>query len=208
MSLPGNKLAGGNPKKDRVENDFYATDPKAVYELLKSYSFDGVEVLEPCVGQGHIAKAIKDFYTNKRNITGVDIVERGYPNTIVHDFLTWEPGRKFEAIITNPPYSLATEFVKKGISLLTDETENTCNGQMAMFLKIQFLEGQKRKELFDKFPPKYIFVFRNRMATWNDGKEFDVDENTGKKKRWATTICHAWFVWEKGFCGDPVIKWL
>lgn len=78
------------------------------------------------------------------------------------------------------------------------------DGQMAMFLKIQFLEGAKRKELFDKYPPKYIYVFRNRMATWNSGLE--KDPKTGK--RWATTMCHAWFVWEKGSTSEPVVRWL
>ena len=101
-------------------------------------------------------------------------------------------------IITNPPYSLAKEFVEKGMELLEDD------GQMAMFLKIQFLEGAKRKELFDKYPPKYIYVFRNRMATWNSGLE--KDPKTGK--RWATTMCHAWFVWEKGSTSEPVVRWL
>lgn len=98
---------------------------------------------------------------------------------------------------------MATEFVEKSMSLLTDETENTCNGQMAMFLKIQFLEGQKRKKLFENYPPKYIYVFRSRMGTWRNGK--DTDEN-GKKL--VTTMCHAWFVWEKGSKTEPIIRWL
>ena len=77
------------------------------------------------------------------------------------------------------------------------------NGQLIMFLKIQFLEGTKRKELFEKYPPKYIYVFRNRMATWNNGEPLDPNG-----KRWATTMCHAWFVWEKGSTSEPVIRWL
>lgn len=125
-------------------------------------------------------------------------MDRGYPGTIIADFLTYKTDKKYEGIITNPPYSLAKEFVEKGMELLEDD------GQMAMFLKIQFLEGAKRKELFDKYPPKYIYVFRNRMATWNSGLE--KDPKTGK--RWATTMCHAWFVWEKGSNTEPVVRWL
>ena len=145
-----------------------------------------------------IANTVNSFYTNKRNITALDIVDRGYPNTIIQNFLTWETDKKYDAIITNPPYSLAKEFVEKGLTLLNDD------GQMAMFLKIQFLEGQKRKELFDKYPPKYIYVFRNRMATWNNGQS--LDPSTGKK--WATTMCHAWFIWEKNSKSEPIIRWL
>ena len=205
MALQGAKLAGGNPKNDRVDYDFYATDPIAVQKLLTKYAINGSEILEPCVGDGNIAKAINNFYTNKRNITGIDIVDRGYPNTIVQDYLTWETDKKFDCIITNPPYSLAKEFVEKSMPLLNDGyDEDGCpNGQLIMFLKIQFLEGAKRKELFEKYPPKYIYVFRNRMATWNNGEPLDPNG-----KRWATTMCHAWFCWEKGFEGEPIVRWL
>lgn len=205
ISLQGAKLAGGNPKDERVEYDFYATNPKAVEKLLLKYSINGSEILEPCVGNGNIANTIKNLYNNPVNITGVDIVNRGYPNTIVHDFLTWETDKKFDCIITNPPYSLAGEFVEKSMELLNEgyDEEGQPNGQLIMFLKIQFLEGAKRKELFEKYPPKYIYVFRNRMATWNNGEPLDPNG-----KRWATTMCHAWFVWEKGSTTEPIIRWL
>ena len=159
-TLQGGKLAGGNPEHKRVEHDFYATNPKAVEMLLDAYEFENVKtILEPCVGQGHIIDVVKEHYKDAET-TVLDIVDRDYPETIVHDFLTWETDNEYDLIITNPPFSLGSEFVRKGISLLSE------NGQMAMFLKIQFLEGSKRKELFDKYPPKYIYVFRNRMATW------------------------------------------
>ena len=196
--LSGAKITGGNPKNNRVENDYYATNPKAVTMLLNKYDFYANTILEPCVGGGHIVKAINDFYNNTKEFVCLDLVDRGYPNTIVQDFLTWKTDKKFEGIITNPPFSLAQEFIEKGMELLTD------NGQMAMFLKIQFLESAKRKEFFEKYPPKYIYVFRDRMATWNNGNE--VDPSTGKK--WATTFCHAWFVWEKGSKTEPIIRWL
>lgn len=195
--LAGGKLAGGNPEHGRVENDYYATNPKAVEMLLTNYTFDAATILEPCIGGGHIANAIKNFYTNERKIIGLDLVDRGYPNTIIQDFLTWQTDKKFEGIITNPPFSLAQEFIEKGMELLTE------NGQMAMFLKIQFLEGAKRKAFFEKYPPKYVYVFRNRMATWNNGNELDKNG-----KRWATTMCHAWFIWEKGSKTEPIVRWL
>lgn len=201
--LSGGKLAGGNPENGRVENDFYATNPLAVEMLDKVYPLDCNDkyVLDPCVGQGHILNKVKELYPVAKCM-GVDIVDRGYENTMVRDYINECPvrpiGWRFDLIITNPPYSLASEFVDKSIQLLRD------GGKCCMFLKIQFLEGQKRKELFDKYPPRYIYVFRNRMATWNNGQEFD--PKTGK--HWSTTMCHAWFVWEKGFKGEPIIRWL
>lgn len=197
MSLQGGKLAGGNPASSRVENDFYATDPKAVKMLLDKYNIlrTGNCVLEPCCGMGHISKSVQDYYKDV-DITQLDIVDRGC-GAIISDFLTYKTEDRYDAIITNPPYSLALEFVQKSLELVKP------NGVVAMFLKIQFLEGQKRKEFFEKNPPKYIYVFRNRMATWNNGNEKDANG-----KRWATTMCHAWFIWEKDSVSEPIIRWL
>lgn len=36
-----------------------------------------------------------------------------------------------------------------------------------------------------------------------DGKELD---EAGKK--WSSAVCYAWFVWEHGFNGEPVIRFL
>ena len=212
MALSGNKLAGGNPKDGRVDDDFYATDPKAVKMLLNilrndlKYIPEDTEfyapklLLEPCVGEGHIADTVNRYYNDYFLMTGLDIVDRGWSNGrfIKENFLTWKYETLYDLIITNPPYSLAKEFVEKSMECLK------IGGIMAMFLKIQFLEGAKRKELFDKYPPKYIYVFRNRMATWNNGQP--KDPKTGKK--WATTMCHAWFIWEKGNRSEPIVRWL
>lgn len=209
MALSGTQLAGGKGNNDRVENDFYATNPIAVKMLLDKLSIPNIDIkrgiLEPSVGQGHIIEGINSWIHDhslngvdiKRYTTCLDIKDRGYPNTIVQDFLTYNPNKKFNWIITNPPFSIATDFVKKGMELLDD------NGRMDLFLKIQFLEGELRIDLFDKYPPKYIYVFRNRMATWNNGKPTD---SNGKK--WATTMCHAWFVWYKNSKTEPIVRWL
>lgn len=198
MSLSGNKLVGGNPTNERIAYDFYATNPKALEMLLNEHNFKGNKILEPCVGKGHLADVLKNNFPSSE-ITNLDIINRGYPNTIEHDFLKWETEEKFDTIITNPPYGIVNEFVTKGIDLLEDK------GQMAFFLKIQFLEGGKRyKNIFKKYPPKYIYVFSNRMPTWANGEEI----NPKTKKKWVTTFCHAWFIWEKGSKTEPIIRWL
>lgn len=192
--LSGNKIAGSNPKNGKVDKEFYATNPLALNMLLDSFPIEG-KCLEPCVGQGNLANVIKSRIDS--NVVCLDIVDRGYPNTIVDDYISHKFNCKFDCIITNPPFSLAEEFIMKSLSLLSE------GGVCAMFLKIQFLEGAKREQLFKKYPPKYIYVFRKRMATWNCGNS--TDENG---KRWSTTFCHAWFVFVKGSTSEPVIRWL
>ena len=192
MSLSGNKLAGGNPAAQRVENDFYATNPNAVNMILNKYNFYAQNILEPCVGQGHIAYAIDEFYNHSKNITAIDIVDRGYPNTIVTDFLNYQTEKRYDGIITNPPYSLAKEFVEHSMDLL--DNDEFC----IMLLKIQFLEGKARKELFKKYPPKFVWVFSERQKCLKN------DKDTGG----SSAVCYCWFIWQKGFNGKPLIDWL
>ena len=194
--LSGSSLAGTSTTRERVDNDYYATPTTSTEALLEEVQFKG-SFLEPCIGGGHIAEVIKRYYPDEV-LYGMDLVDRGYPRTIVADFLEYDfKDRKFDNIITNPPYSLAQEFLEKGMIVLNE------NGKIAMFLKIQFLEGAKRKEMFSKYPPKYIYVFTKRQNPWRNGSP--VDE---KGKPWSSTMCFAWFVWEEGFKGEPIIRWI
>ena len=195
-NLSGTSLAGMSKTRDRVDNDYYATPTESTKALLDNVKFYG-NFLEPCCGEGHISEVIKEYYSNE-TIYNIDIVDRGYDNTLEADFLNYDfLGQTFDNIITNPPYSLAEEFLRKGMEVINP------NGKIAMFLKIQFLEGQKRKELFKQYPPKYIYVFSKRQNPWRNGSPTDE-----KGKPWSSTMCFAWFVWEKGFSGEPIIRWL
>ena len=68
-----------------------------------------------------------------------------------------------------------------------------------MFLKLTFLEGKARKEFYKKNPPKYIYVFSERQTCYING---DFSEKKG------STVCYCWYIWEKGFTGEPIIRWL
>lgn len=194
--LSGTSLAGTSTKRDRADNDYYATPTSATSDLFNVVDFSG-NFLEPCVGAGHIAEVIKQYYPGSA-VIGLDLVDRGYENTIVSDFLTYDfGGAVFDNIVTNPPYSIAQEFLEKGMQIVAP------NGKIAMFLKIQFLEGSKRKKMFEKYPPEYIYVFSKRQNPWRNGRA--VDENG---KPWQSTMCFAWFVWKKGFAGEPTIRWI
>lgn len=98
-------------------------------------------------------------------------------------------------IIINPPFKHAQEFVEKALTL--------ANHYVIMFAKIQFLETVERQKLFQEHPPKYVYVFSRRVSPWRNGDE--TDENG---KSWASPMCFAWFVWEKDYEGEPVIRWL
>jgi hypothetical protein len=194
MNLKGTSLVGGSVNYCRVENDFYATDPKSVEDLLALESFTGESILEPCCGEGHISKVLNNKINC--NIVSKDLIYRGYGEGGV-DFIKEDfTNKKYTHVITNPPYKHAKEFIDKSLAITTNK--------VAMFLKIQFLEGQSRKEWFQKTPLKYVYVFSKRQVTLNNGN----DINPKTKKKWANTMCFAWFVWEQGYKGCPMIKWI
>ena len=184
--------ASNHSNENRADDDYYATDPKAVEELLKREKFSHY-VWEPACGGGHISKVLE---AHGYDVLSSDIVDRGYPNTYVANFLRTKPHPTEyipRDIITNPPYKYAKEFVEKALKLSMDSTK------IAMFLKLTFLEGKARRELFDKAPPKYVYVFSGRVNCAKNG-DFSKAESSA--------VAYAWFVWEKGFKGEPKIRWI
>ena len=172
---------------ERAANDYYATDPKAVEMLLALESFAPL-IWEPACGEGHISKVLT---ANGYEVISTDLIYRGYGEPEPMDFLT-ETFPDFEGdIITNPPYSAGLEFVERALETVRP------GGKVAMFLKVQFLEGKRRGELFAKTPPRTVYISRSRLACAKNG-DFSHTEKA---------IAYAWYVWEKGFTGDPVIKW-
>ena len=172
---------------ERAKHDYYATDPQAVEMLLTLEAFAPV-IWEPACGEGHISKVLA---AHGYEVISTDLVYRGFGEPEPMDFLT-ETFPDFEGdIITNPPYSAGLEFVTRALETVRP------GGKVAMFLKVQFLEGKRLGELFAKTPPRTVYISRSRLACAKNG-DFSHSENA---------IAYAWYVWEKGFTGDPVIKW-
>ena len=188
MILSGNKLAGGNPERGRVENDFYATPISATEALMKVENFNG-KIWEPACGDGKMSKVLEKY---NKTISS-DLYDRGYGATGV-DFLI-APNVKYDNLVTNPPFNLFQEFAEKAI--------REVKYKVALFGKLQALEGQKRATFLENSPLKYVYVFKKRINPLRNG--LPTDEN-GKK--WASTMAFAWFVWEIGYTGRPVIKWI
>lgn len=181
--------ASNHTGKEREQHDYYATDPKAMELLLAEEQFAPV-IWECACGEGHLSKVLE---ANGYEVISTDLVYRGFGDSEPLDFLK-ETLDDFEGdIITNPPYKYALDFVKKALESVQP------GRKVAMFLKLQFLEGKSRKQFFLENPPKVIYVSSSRLICAING-EFD--------KISSSAVAYAWFVWEKGFTGDPIIKWI
>ena len=71
-----------------------------------------------------------------------------------------------------------------------------------MFLKLQFLEGKARGELFKKYPPRYVYVSRSRILCAKNGMFEEMKAGGG------SAVAYAWYEFQKGYKGVSIIKWI
>ena len=154
-SLQASRIAGGNSMTGRRQSDLYPTPPEVTVALMRFLNFpSGVSVWEPAAGDGDMSDVISQYafpvyVTDIRN--GTDFLKSCI------DDADW--------IITNPPFSLAEEFIRHAAEL---------NKPFAMLLKAQYWHAAKRAKLFEELPPSYILPL-----TWRP--DFFFKERDGKK---------------------------
>nr|DAO87485.1 MAG TPA: adenine-specific methyltransferase [Caudoviricetes sp.]DAQ97852.1 MAG TPA: adenine-specific methyltransferase [Caudoviricetes sp.] len=182
--------ASSHSMGERDIDDYYATDPRAMEELLKFEIFHR-NVWEPACGGGHLSSVLKEHGYSVRNSDVVDRIGDGGVELL--DFIEGDTGVWEGDIITNPPYSFAQEFVEKALSTVVD------GSKVAMFLKLTFLEGKKRKGMFAKHPPKRVYVFSSRVSCAKGG-DFSSTQSSA--------VAYAWFIWEKGYSMDTIVRWI
>ena len=133
----------------REANDYYATDPKCVDDLLSKEIFS-TNIWECACGEGHISKKLEEA---GYNVFSTDLIDRGFGIGDI-DFLKQEGNGDLDYdIITNPPYKYATEFVNKALSIIGD------GHRVAMLLKLTFLEGKSRYNALFKPNPPITFMY-------------------------------------------------
>lgn len=170
-------------KEPRAEHDYYATQPIAAEWLIKLENLNN-KIWECACGEGHLSKVLM---AAGFDVTSTDLIDRGFGRGGV-DFL--EQIQEFDGdIVTNPPYRYATEFIEKALSLVYS------GNKVCMFLKVQFLEGKARRKLFEKYPPRRVWVSSSRIKCGRNGNFSD------------SMVAYAWYVWEKGYHGKTELKW-
>lgn len=145
----------------RRDFDLYET-PKGVVDDL----FDLIPVrptwryLEPCRASGRIYDRLPEGSLWAEIREGVDYLNTEY--------------QPVDCVITNPPFSLAKEFIEKSLKEAR---------VVIMLLRINFLESKKRRALWEEFPVDHLVVLSKRPSFTGDGKT----DGTG----------YAWFIWDK-----------
>lgn len=182
----GVAMVGGKQKRERHENDFYATnDPDAVHALMAFIgdSIEGwsvmkgrpVEFHEPACGDGAISRIIEGY---GYPCLSTDLIYRGY-GTGGMDFTKATETKPF--VITNPPFFLAEEFIRKALELGAE--------RVWMLLKSQFFHASGRTPLFNDTPISRIMPLNWRLDFTGEG---------------SPTMECCWYEWSKGYVGEPI----
>ena len=172
---------GGYRAKPSGENphDFFPTPPDVTKAFIQACPLPDGVWCEPAVGEGHIIEAVG----KRANWVTFDVRDVAAPGlSDFHDrcnFLEYNVPGKFDVLITNPPFYLAEEFVRKALS---------CATHVAMLLRLAFLESRKRED-FHKAHPADVYVLSRRPSFMANG----ATDNSA----------YAWFHWGPG-CGG---KW-
>ena len=179
---------------NRNKNDLYRTPPIATYLLCK-YSNPPKKIVEPCAGYGNIAV---ELIRNGHDVTCYDL--NPYPESMVpiktgQSVLDLPKVVGYDGLITNPPYNndIPRLLVEKSVK----EYDYT-----AMLLRLTFLEGVKRKTLFDRYPPTQLIFFSDRIRFDNNNIE-----PVEKKDQIGGMVAYMWVIWSK--TDDvPSLKWV
>lgn len=182
--------------EEREVLDFYATDPNSLRLFLQKLREDGIKlnknIWEISCGDGAISDHLKHL---GYSVFCSDIVNRKNKCDAKLDMTKNVKGLTFCGdILTNPPYKHAKDFIEKSIDMINP------GSKVIMYLRLQFLEGKKRRALFERYPPKYIYVHTERQMTYKN--------NDPAERKKGSAVCFAWFIWEKDYTGDPRVRWI
>ncbi len=168
-------------------NDLYETPPVAVRSLLKAEQLPAGAVWEPACGRGAITK---ELISAGYRVYATDLVDYGDKLQDAHgiDFLMqWQaPDFYIGTILTNPPFKLAGEFVRRGLSLAP---------RVIMLLRLAFIESEKRSDILDGGMLARIYCFKKRLPmmhrdSWKGAR---IDHSS---------VVFAWFVWDREHKGS------
>jgi len=164
--------------------DFFPTPAWATFALVENERFQG-NIWEPACGDGAMVRILENTGCE---IEASDLFDRGFGEIGV-DFLQGE--RKYDNIVTNPPFNSAEGFVAAGL--------RQSRRKLALLLRLAFLEGAHRqRSIFSKAPPARVWVFSERITFYP----------SGAVKKGSGTTAYAWFVWDRAARPVTELKWL
>jgi len=101
-------------------------------------------------------------------IETIDIREDSLAD-IKTDYLSHYIRHRPSVIITNPPFNIALDVIKKALDDVQD------NGWVIMLLRLNFFGSKQRKAFWDAFMPRYAFVHHKRIGFTKNGSTDSIE---------------------------------
>ncbi len=197
-----NRMAVERRLAPRKDADWWITPAWTVEALAARENLPG-PIWEPACGDGAMAEALRRV--TGQQVIGTDLHDRADGRYDAgRDFLLERDlpeidGTKARAIVTNPPFNLASHFVRKALALDPDI--------IALFLRLSFLEGQDRAStIFRVNPPARVWVFARRVTLLHGSLKAEGRTEAPADMRGAMSF--AWFVWQRHHRSGPTIGWI
>jgi hypothetical protein len=176
----------------READDWYVEPEWCSRRLFAAEKFEG-GIWDPACGGGTIVRSA--LAAGMQESIGSDLVDRGWTDQLTGDFLDYEPdGFAPPNIASNPPFKIAERFVAKALEI--------AERKVAMLLPSKWIQGQKRSRWL-KATPLYRVYFICPRPSMPPGHVIAAGEKPGNG-----TTDFAWFVWLRGYEGDPTVQWL
>lgn len=150
--------------EERAAGDYYTTDPTAVRQFINYLQIDGKItegiIWEPACGCGNISK---ELINAGYNVFSTDLHDRGFGESGIDFLQTFIKPLDCDTIITNPPYSLANEFILKAMDALPK------HGRYYALMNISYLAGIKRhQEIYSKGYLRAIHIYPHRIHCYKN----------------------------------------
>ncbi len=169
---------------ERKENDLYETPAWVTAALLPHLpERDILTVWEPAAGTRKMVEVLAQSYV----VHSTDISSG-------HDFLRMTNHNHANAIITNPPYTLATEFCEHALRLM-----EPVGGVVAMLLRTDFDHAKGRTHLFRDCP-----AFAKKLVLMKRIMWFEPEPGVKGK---SPSFNHCWMIWDWQHDGAPTVAW-
>lgn len=158
MEFDNPGILSGRVRTSTTKNDLHPTPACAVRAVLPFLEIPhGSTIWEPATGFGHITQALPQF-----NVVESDIEAYDRPNTVIADFLNLRNPNLAEYVITNPPFTLFSEF-----ALATRERELK---QSAFFAPVSALNTIKRRKAMEIAGLQKVIILSTPVPYVKEGK--------------------------------------
>jgi hypothetical protein len=164
--------------------DCYDTPEVAVHALLKVERLPHL-IWEPACGTGNIVNVLR---AAGHEVIATDLNNRGCPDSLDRIDFLFPPTVHCDAIVTNPPFSLAEQFIEHALERAP---------LVIMLLRFAFYESERRTHILEGCGLARIHCFRKRLPMMHRADWAGRKANSG--------MAFAWYVWDRTYSGMTIV---